>query len=165
MRRLGKTASGVIGLVTLIAMVAPVNAQAGPGKHGRGHHAQRSHHGGRAHGGQYRHRSSHHGSRGRAHGGQFGHRSSHHGSHGSYFAVPRHIGHRHRAGYSPYYQQRVYHRGHRHHHSIYRFQVSTGYGHDYRSYAYCDGALYSGYDHGLHVSLATRNFRVSYSGY
>lgn len=45
--------------------------------------------------------------------------------------------------YDGYYWGRVYHRGHRHDHRVYRFPVRV-HGHIvYRAYAYCDGELHA----------------------
>ena len=142
MRRLVKTATGVLGLVTLVTLAAPVSAQAGNKHHSRDHHRQ----------GHHRHDHGHN-----------SRPSFHQSFYGGSFAVPRYLGHHgYQSSYGRYHQQRVYHRGHDHHHSIYRFPVYTGHRRDYRSYAYCDGELYGRYRGGLHVSLGTPHFRVSY---
>lgn len=45
--------------------------------------------------------------------------------------------------YDPYLHGRVYHAGHGHYHTIYRFPVSTRHGVVYRPHAYCDGRFHA----------------------
>ncbi len=63
-----------------------------------------------------------------------------------YFPVPRRIVVRGDvAYYRPYYRRGVYYRGHGHHHRVYRFPIySKSRKKKYRTYSYCDGALYGG---------------------
>ena len=70
----------------------------------------------------------------------------HHGKvvkHGDeHFKVPRHIQHRHRHNYRPYFLGRVYFPSHRHYHRVYRFPVEAE-GHlVFHPYVYCRGEIF-----------------------
>ncbi len=74
------------------------------------------------------------------------------------FVVPQRIDRRYVDDYRPYYWKRVYDRGHRHHHAVYRFPVYTTYGIVYQPYAYCGERLFHGgvhfSYHGSHVAFS-----------
>ncbi|MDX1388663.1 MAG: hypothetical protein R3344_05710 [Acidobacteriota bacterium] len=131
-RRYRRLATIAVLFIVAIALATP--ALAHDRRHSRKH---RGHH----HHGSHRHVSQHHVDAWRGH-----------------FAVPARIDHRHVEVYRPYYWTRVYDRRHRHHHSVYRFPVSTPYGVVYEPYAYCDGRLFhDGVQfsyHGRHVAVS-----------
>jgi len=58
--------------------------------------------------------------------------------------VPHRIELHHAPVYRPYFQARVYHRGHGHFHAIYRFPVAGPRGMVYEPHAYCEGGLFVG---------------------
>ena len=76
-----------------------------------------------------------------------------------HFVVPTAIRHVQLDRYQPFYQGRVYHRPHRHYHSVYDFPVYRDHRYAYRPHVYCGGELYyDGYVsyRGPRVSLRVR---------
>lgn len=131
-----------LSMIAILSIVAIALATPALGKDRRHSGKHRGHH---------HHDSCHHASR--------RHVSNHHvGAYQGYFAVPARIDHRHVEVYRPYYWTRVYDRGHRHHHAVYRFPVYTAYGVVYEPYAYCGGRLFrDGVQfsyHGRHVAIS-----------
>lgn len=57
------------------------------------------------------------------------------------FVVPRHIRSSRLGFYRPFYQGRIYDRGHHHHHSVYYFPVYTEFGYAYAPHYYCGSGL------------------------
>ncbi len=136
---------GMLGLSAMVAVAAASPALAdndrgrgnGPGqqRHGRQYDDEGRHDNGR-HKGHFKPKKARYDDRHR----RYGYDVHRHGR--ARFDVPRHI-HRHDARrYGAYYHERVYDRGHRHHHVVYRFPVYTSHGLYYRHYPYCEGTLY-----------------------